>query len=165
MIKSLCLITMILFLAGCASPAQSPDTNKGPLDSVKTPTVTPSSGPILQTPDQGGAVIILEQSGGIAGISKKWTIYADGRVLSDNQAEFTLAASRVDTTLADIRKLGFFEMQADYSIGSKCMDCFLYTVTVNSNGSSKTVAGVAGDAGTPAKFMDVIGEINSLISP
>jgi hypothetical protein len=163
--KGLFYIALIFFLAGCASPTQPPITNKGPLDSVQTPTVTLSPGPILQTPDQGGAVIILEQSGGIAGISKKWTIYADGRVLSDNQAESKLAESRVDTTLADIRKLGFFEMQDDYSIGSKCMDCFLYTVTVNSNGSSKTISGVEGDAGTPAKFMDVIGEINSLISP
>jgi hypothetical protein len=159
------IFLITLLLVGCASTAQSPDTSKGPLDTHQTPGMTPSVDSPVQTPDRSAPVIVLDKSGGIAGINKKWTIYADGRVLSDGQTAKTLSEGQVNNTLADIQKLGFFGMGADYSSLSNCNDCFMYKVTINSGGRSKTVSGVEGDANTPAEFSQIIEKIDGLITP
>jgi hypothetical protein len=163
--KRTILFLITLLLVGCASAAQSPDTSKGPVDTHQTPGITPTADSPMLTPDKSAPVIVLEKSGGIAGINKKWTIYADGRVLADGQTGKTLSGNQVNNTLADIQKLGFFGMAADYSTLSTCNDCFMYRVTINSEGRSKTVSGVEGDANTPAEFSQIIEKINSLITP
>lgn len=157
--KGFIYLLIAILLAGCASAAQSTMISKGPLDAQTTPTAGAVSQP---TPDQGMPVIVMERSGGIAGIHNKWTIYASGQVIMAGQVVRTLAADQVNTTMADIQKLGFFEMQADYSKNSNCMDCFLDVVTINSGGNSKTVTAVEGDARTPAEFLKVIEDINKL---
>jgi len=157
--KVFIFLLIAILLAGCASVAQSTTTGKGPLDAQATPTAGAVSQP---TPDQGAPVIVMERSGGIAGIHNKWTIYANGQVVMAGQVVRTLTADQVNSTLADIQKLGFFELQADYSKNSNCMDCFLDNVTINSGGNSKTVTAVEGDTRTPAEFLKVIEAINKL---
>ena len=129
--KKWIIFVITLFLVGCASAAVSPGSGKGPVDTQQTPVMTPTGGAPAQTPEPGGPVIILEKSGGIAGINKKWSIYADGQVMSDGQTSKTLDAGQVNSTLADIQKLGFFGMLADYSSVSTCNDCFIYKITIN----------------------------------
>jgi hypothetical protein len=163
--NSTILFLIALLLIGCASAAQSPDTSKGPVDAHQTPGTTPTADSPVPTPDKSAPVIVLEKSGGIAGIHKEWTIYADGRLVSDGQTGQTLDQNQVNNTLADIQKLDFFGMAADYTTLSTCNDCFMYTVTINSGGRSKSVSGVEGDANTPAEFSQIIEKINSLVTP
>jgi hypothetical protein len=155
-------LLFVILLASCASAAQPTITGKGPVETQ----VTPSSGPVSPpAPDLGVPVIIMEKSGGIAGVHDKWTIYAGGQVVSAGQVVHTLTSDQVSSTLADIQKLGFFNMQADYSKASTCNDCFIITITVASAGNSKTVTGVEGDTHTPAEFLQVISDISSLVTP
>jgi hypothetical protein len=153
-------ITLILFLTGCAGGAQPTLIDKGPVPTVGKPT-----GSITPTPEPGETVIILEQNGGIAGVHKVWTIYSDGRVLSGDQAGQSLQKDQVKTLLADIEKLGFYKMQADYSENSVCNDCFIYSVTITSEVQSRTVTGVEGDINTPAEFLQIVEMINNLVNP
>lgn len=157
--KGFIFLVIAILLTSCASATQSTTTSKGPVEAPTTGAVS------LPTPDPGEPVIVMDKSGGIAGIHNKWTIYTNGQVVSAGQVVHTLTADQVKSTLADIQKLGFFDLQADYSKASTCNDCFMITIMVNSAGNSKTVTGVEGDAHTPAEFLQVIGEINSLVTP
>ncbi len=160
--KGLILLLIAILLAGCAGAAQSTTTGKGPVDDQTSPTPGGVSQP---TPDQGAPVIIMEKSGGLAGVHQKWALYASGQVVSAGQVIRLVTADQVKAALADIRKAGFYDLQADYRQASTCNDCFLYTVSVNSGGNSKTVTGVDGDAHTPAEFLQVVSEILNLVSP
>ncbi len=160
--KALIFFLITILLAGCAGVTASPaTTDKGGAGNQATPTVQNTPVP---TSDQMVPAIVIVRTGGIAGIHNKWTIYADGQVFSESQLIHRLSAEQVKSALATIQKLGFFDLQADYSKDSTCMDCFLVTVTVNSGGTSKTVKAVEGDTRTPSAFLQVTGVINGLVT-
>jgi hypothetical protein len=160
--RVLFVIFIALFLSGCAGAQQSSTGSKGPGGLHATPAAGDAS---LPTPGPGDPVIILERSGGIAGIHHIWIIYADGKVTYNGQPGRTLTPELVNTSLADIQKSGFFNLQEDYGKNSTCNDCFVLTVTIRSDGNAKTVTAVEGDTQTPAEFLQTVGEINSLVAP
>lgn len=158
--KAVIMVLFIFWLAGCASSAQPALTPKGSIL-----TATPPATPAPQTSRQDVAVIVVEKSGGIAGIHMKWKIFADGRVVPSDAAHREPDAGQVERTLAHLQELGFYDLQTDYSSASKCNDCFVYTITVNNAGLTKSVTGVEGDSATPAAFLQAIQAVNSIINP
>src|SRR3990170_256215 len=48
----------------------------------------------------GTAAIVYERNGGLAGISEEWTIYPDGRILSDQGEEYLVSPERVSSLLS-----------------------------------------------------------------
>lgn len=150
------LLLIVVLLAGCASQPQT--DNSGPKGGV---TIQPSSTPEA---DANTPVIVLERSGGIAGGTEKWTVYADGRVVSDKNLETRINTADLTKLLSKIQDLGFFDMPDQTKVMSKCNDCFIYTLTINHNGKSKSATIVEGDSNTPALLTQVLGEVNQLIS-
>lgn len=158
--KAVILFLFIFWIAGCAGSAQPPLTPKG-LSLTATPPATSEP----QTSRQDVAVIVVEKSGGIAGIHMKWMIFADGRVVPGDAAHREPDPAQVESLLAHLQKLGFYDLQTDYSSASTCNDCFVYTITVHNAGITKSVTGVDGDTATPAAFLQSIQAVNSLINP
>jgi hypothetical protein len=111
-----------------------------------------------------GAVIVFKRSGGIAGVSEEWRIYADGQVASGEAASRPVVASRVASLVSEIERLGFFEMSAAYGRDSQCADCFQYEITVVSGGRTKTVTTVDAARDAPPELQQVIDEINALLA-
>lgn len=158
--KAVMMVLIVFWLAGCAGAAQPAYTPKGSIL-----TATPPATSIPQTSRQDVAVIVVEKTGGIAGVHMKWMIFADGRIIPSDAAHREPDAKLVENLLVRLQKLGFYDLQTDYSSASKCNDCFIYTITVSNAGITKSVTGVDGDAGTPLAFMQALDAVLSFINP
>jgi len=150
--KNVIIAVLLVFLAGCSSLSGA------------TQPVTEIAVEDVKSPEMGGAVIVLERSGGFAGTTEKYTIYPDGRVVAPNGEESMMAEEDVNTLLKDIEDMGFFEMKGSYGMLSTCNDCYTYTLTVQANGEVHTVSAVEGVSGTPDEFWQIIDEVNQLVT-
>jgi hypothetical protein len=154
--------------AGCG-PAS------GPTPGLETPTLqaptqaeqmtAPSASP---TPGgrSGEAVITLDRSGGIAGISEHWTIYIDGNVIGPAEEEARVPADEVSQLLAEIEAAGFFEWPSRPQSPGSCADCFAYSILVTYQGKSNQVTLVNGASGAPEGagnlLQRILGILNSV---
>lgn len=150
------LLLILILLVGCS--AQPQVNNSGSKGGV---TVQP--GPSSQV-DANAPVIILERSGGLAGGSEKWTVYADGRVVSGKNVETRVKPSDLTNLLTKIQDTGFLDSPEQTKVMTKCNDCYVYTMTINYLGKSKSVTIVEGDSNTPAQLTQLLGDVNQLIS-
>ena len=156
----LATIVVLAFLAAC-TPASLPspaDAQTGPDTEDPRGTKQPGGGA------DSDAVIILRRSGGLAGVSDEWTIYADGRIVAGDQTEQQVTPDQVSLLLAGIEALGFFDLEDSYGRGSTCNDCFTYELTVRSGEQVKTVTAVDGAADTPAELLQIVQMITGLVS-
>ena len=62
-------------------------------------------------PATGGAAVIVQRSGGIAGTSDQWAIFPDGRVLVGRTNEFRVLPAAVTGLMASIERRGFFALE------------------------------------------------------
>ncbi len=144
--------------AATTAPLPTPGTAGSPL-----PTPNISTSPV-QPPTAYGAVVTLQRTGGLAGVSQQWSIYPDGRVQLPNGTQSQLSADQVSALLAALDQAGFFALQDSYGQGDKCRDCFNYQLTVNDNGHSRTVSFVEGAADTPPEVTAALKAVNELLA-
>jgi len=151
--------------AGCG-PAS------GPTPGLETPTLeaptqaeqmtAPSASP---TPGgrSGGAVITFGRSGGIAGVSEVWTIYADGRVLSGAGEAGQIPAEAVSELLAEIEAAGFFDWSTPPRALQSCADCFTYSVIVTFEGKTNQITLVGGQTDAPEGAWSILERIQAVL--
>ncbi len=159
-------LLVAILLSACAqavAPQSTPTAQSPaqPLPSQEDKGVTPAP---VSDDKLGGAVIIYQRSGGLAGVEEKWTIYADGRVVDAQGEERAIEAAQVSTLLGGIQALGFFEMKDSYRQFSQCNDCFTYTLTVSNGGKPKSVTTKDSATDTPPELWQVLDKINTLVS-
>ncbi len=136
---------------------------------ARTPTVTTPEAASSVAPATGAAatatqpVIVLERSGGFAGRTQTWTVYADGQVVS-GQGERQVAPELVSQFVAGLSALGFFNLQDAYGQNTQCRDCYNYRLTVNSGGQTKTVSFVDNPADMPLGLGEAMEQLNSLLA-
>jgi len=110
-------------------------------------------------------VIVFYRMGGFAGVSERWTVYPDGRVVAADGVEKRAAPEQVAALLAEIDRLGFFGLASNYGLGSPCRDCFSCEISVvGPGGSPKTVVAVQGAGDTPPEFLQVVEAIERLLA-
>jgi hypothetical protein len=113
-------------------------------------------------PATGGAAIIVQRSGGIAGTSDQWAIFPDGRVLVGRTKELRVTPAAVTGLMASIERRGFFTLELARPV--PCPDCFTYTITVSSGGRVHSVSWVDGQKSVPQAALDVLDDINVFLS-
>ena len=124
-----------------------------------------TSAPPSPTADAtGGVAILFQRSGGLLPGDLQWAIYPDGRVVTGKGEEKSVTLDQVQALLAEIRLLGFFDLQDSYGLSSVCNDCYTYSITVNDGGRVKTVIAVEGATDTPGTVLEIIGAINTFLS-
>jgi len=114
-----------------------------------------------------GAVIIFEQSGGIAGIQETWRIYGDGRVVKEDRHGQTAPAERIpaEAVRDAIERIvggGFLDLADEYLPADRCCDRFTYRLTVVYDGTEKTVTTMDG-AERPPALTEALEVVNQLI--
>ncbi len=113
-------------------------------------------------PSTGGAAIIVQRSGGIAGTSDQWAIFPDGRVVVGRTKEYRVTPAAVTGLMASIERRGFYTLELAAPV--PCADCYTYTVTVASGGRVHSVAWVDGQQDVPEVALDVLDDINTFLS-
>ena len=149
-------------LLACATPRQTPAAPDVVLPTsthaamatavpskIETPVVAQTTPMTSPTPPDKAAnpaavIVTFGWSGGFAGRNDVWTLHADGSVESNKGERRTLSAGQVDSLLAEIERLGFFNLPGPSADPSKpapgssgCADCFVYDINVSHDGRSR----------------------------
>lgn len=154
---TVCLL-LLLVLTACAV-AERPS----PLP-MESPLASPGD---INHPAPGlpaGTVLILQRSGGFAGVSEQWTIYADGVVEANDGRRWQAAPEEVARLVAEIEQLGFFELDSRYVPLDTCCDRFTYELTVRSGERSHTVTVLEATPDAPQALWDALGAVQSFLS-
>lgn len=83
-------------------------------------------------------IMIYERTGGFAGLTEQWEIYADGRIANNNERAWQANPADVTELQADIIALDFFALEASYIPKTACCDRFSYTLTLTYGTQSHT---------------------------
>lgn len=115
-------LVFLLFLpvlSGC-----SVETAHAPEDGlVETPTAVSTA---TLSPN---TAILFKRSGGIAGLNEQWTIFTDGRVVTNSTIQPQLSAEQVSQLLNSLETVGFFALDNTYLPEDTCCDRFFYEIT------------------------------------
>jgi hypothetical protein len=112
-------------------------------------------------------VIVFQRSGGLAGVSEQWSIYANGKIITQNGAELSVEPAKVTALLTAIQTAGFYELKTSTGIGaglSSCKDCFTYSLTVNGGEKPNTLTFQEGSKEIPDSILNIIQQINDLVA-
>jgi hypothetical protein len=136
-----------------------------------TSACTPGAAPADPPPtDAGGAsnlpeyVVAMEISGGFAGVTEKFTLFPNGRIVFNLGGEARVNPDQLAGVYAAIEENHFFDMEEDYTLFSNCSDCFTYTITVQEGERFKSVKAEEGMPNSPQGFWTIAREINSLVN-
>jgi hypothetical protein len=154
------LFTVLLYgllLAGCT---RAEGITPAPL--VTAATDQPTYVPRGTLPSTGGAAVVVQRSGGIAGTTDQWAIFPDGRVLVGRTNQFRVQPAAVTGLMAAIERRGFYTVELPPP--QPCPDCYVYTITVSSGGRVHSVSWVDGQGGVPHEVLDVFNDINVFLS-
>jgi hypothetical protein len=171
MFRGCVLVLAVVVFAACAplptaqlSPQLSPLPTPVSMPSGATgeiPAAAPSKA--QATPRPGGPVIALIRSGGLAGKMMQWEIYPDGRIGASTGEIVTVPAAEVAKVVSEIENLGFFELAAPGGKTGKCADCFIYELTVRTDGRDRTLTFTPGASGTPPQLLQMLEKLNGLL--
>lgn len=125
------------------------------------PQAAPTKAPAVNFPEN--SAIVYEVSGGIAGISEKWTIYLDGQVVSEEGSRRLVTTEQVTELLSQVEAKGFFELNDRYVPFDTCCDRFLYTISVQYNGKYHQVTMLEATPDTPQSVWDILAAVQRLI--
>lgn len=134
---------------------------------VATPTPSQAE-PVRSASDKStelseGVVITYQMSGGFAGITQQWAIYADGRITRSDGREWQITPAEVEQLLADIKAAGFFDLGDSYMSLNTCCDRFTYVITVNSDDQTKTVTTIDAAPNIPEGLSKVQERLGNLL--
>lgn len=145
------------------SPAPASPVPPTPAPTRPLPTATPAP---VAPPSRGapadGASIVYVRSGGIAGATLKWSIYADGRVITDKGEERRVDPAKVADALSRIEALKVFDLDGAGAPGPGCPDCFKYTVTVSIGGKTATFSTFDAAPNTPPAVTQIVQIVSNL---
>ena len=126
------------------------------------PAATPTTSPV--TPS--GLLIQYHLSGGIAGLSETWLIYADGRVehsgSGSGQAR-QLSPDQITTLVAEMRSTNFASWKESYVPLNQCCDRFLHVITLTLDGQTKTVRTLDAAPDEPPALTRLLSVINAIL--
>lgn len=137
-------------------------------DSAATPAAPADPKPAPPSDLPADAALRLSRSGGIAGITETWTVYADGRVEVSRKAAAAaepvgqLQPAQVQALLAQLEQLGFFEMQTEYG-KNVCCDMIVTTLQARSGERQHHVTVVEGQEGIPAEALAAVQAVQALL--
>ena len=160
-------VGFILLLAACSPAAPQP----APESSVTPPGTSSPTAPVVEgteampTPSaQDEAVIEFHRSGGFAGISESWAIYADGRIVPSDGSVQHMSPDQVTALVEEISDAGFFDLADSYLPKNTCCDMFFYEITVRHEGQSKTVETMDGFEDIPEALQVTLQKLNFLLT-
>ena len=158
------IIMMALLLAACTQEAALvAPTVASPLSTV-SPLSTPLSPATKKTNIPADAVIVYEKSGGYAGRTEEWTIYADGRVVSGDGQMGQLPPQEVADLVRQIEAAGFGGWRDAYGSPAACCDRYTYNLTVRLAGQTKTVTTIDAASEEPATLRTILGQVTLLVA-
>lgn len=164
------LMLMIVTLLAACTPAggtvPTPAPTAKPTASAvaqATPAASPTTRPTAVVTSPADPVIVYERSGGIAGVREKWTVYPDGRVVTQAGRERRLAPEAVEALVAELERAGVFRLDNEYGVGGSCRDCFTATLTVRRDDMLKQVTAVLEDQATPAEVRGMFGRVEAVV--
>ena len=168
--SSIIMHLAVALTAGCGSAGEIAPTLEAP--TLEAPTLeaptrqdqpTNPAATITLPGRSSGAVITFTRTGGIAGISEIWSVYADGRVLGAAAEQGSIPVSEVGQLLAEIEAVGFFDWPARPRSLESCADCFTYSLTVEYQGKSNRITLVDGESGAPEEAWAIFARILEII--
>jgi hypothetical protein len=163
-LKAFSVIVLALLLAACAQEvALVAPTVASPLSTtspLSTPTPPAAKKPSLPT----DAVIVYQRSGGLAGRTEEWTIYADGRVVSGDGRTGQLSPQEVANLVRQIEAAGFGGWRDTYGSPAACCDRFTYNLTVRLAGQTKMVTTIDAASEEPATLRTILGQVTQLVA-
>jgi len=113
---------------------------------------------------KAGAVIAYERNGGAKCIDELYGVYADGRIVADNDTqkiEKQLAPDDVDKLLSFINNLGWFTDNIYSTSHLPCSVCYTYFTSVTYKGQTKTVEAVDGGTDAPSEYWLMTGQFST----
>ena len=153
-------VAFFLLLAACspAAPQPPPGTSSptAPVGEETEAAATPTA--------QEEAVIEFHRSGGFAGISERWAIYADGRIVPSDGSVQHMSPDQLAVLVEEISEAGFFDLADSYLPKNTCCDMFFYEITVRHEGQSKTVETMDGFEEIPEALQFALQKLNFLLS-
>ncbi|MCA9997667.1 MAG: hypothetical protein KDE56_18040 [Anaerolineales bacterium] len=160
-------IASVATVAATRAPALRAVTAVPPVSEETTPELTsgqadPERMKKLEA-ELGDAVILYQKSGGFAGVTESWWVYANGRLRDKDGNEWQLPAKEVETFLANSKKLGLTQMQPTYVPDGFCCDQFVYSLIVrHDDGIYQTATADGVDA--PQELFQLIDEVSMLVA-
>ncbi|HEX9676002.1 MAG TPA: hypothetical protein VGA07_08480 [Anaerolineales bacterium] len=145
--------------AGACGPAPAPPEQQAQASATHEPTATS----VDVSTETAQASIIYERSGGFAGITERWMIYRDGRVVSGEGREYAAEPEKVEALLSEIEQSGFFGWQQASGLPGLCRDCFVHSITLATDGRPKTLSADDGSNDAPAKFWELVDSIRRFL--
>jgi hypothetical protein len=116
------------------------------------------------TTESAEASIVYERSGGFAGITERWTIYPDGRVITGEGIEYAAEPEKAEALLSEIEQSGFSGWQQASGLPGLCRDCYVHSITLAAEGRPKTISAADGSNDAPAKFWELVNSIRQFLS-
>ena len=107
-----------------------------------------------------GRVLIYNRSGGFAGVSEEWIIYADGTIIAPDGTAHQVETKQVQ---AIVDKTGGMNVKDSYVAKNNCCDHFNYKITYFVEGELKSVSTVDG-AKQPAELTAVLDDLGQLLA-
>jgi hypothetical protein len=174
------LILTVLLLSACASTtdntavtgAPQPPASETISDAQLTLTpvlpvdvTLPPAGtmvaPATEDPEAGLMfdVVYLEQSGGFTGIPLTVEVHSDGRLVRDG-VEGNVTPEQVAEIDNIIKEIQFFGIQGQFEPAAANPDAYLYKISVDRGGSSRTIN--AQDGFTPDPLLRLINAVSLL---
>jgi hypothetical protein len=108
-------------------------------------------------------VIVFSRSGGVAGITEAWSIYADGSMLAADGTQHTLTPAEVQTLATEASRLNFFGLADHYGATDNCADCMLYSLTFTVDGQTKTVTTIDAASDAPAELTELLTQVTQVV--
>jgi len=147
-----------------ASPSQVVPTN-GPREYSTEEVQLPAPGTIIppatQDPEAGTLFdsVALNRSGGFAGKELNIVVKSDGTLTRDGVTS-TVTADQVKEISNMLDQMGFFGMQGVFQAPGTSADMYVYKVTVERNGSTRTVT--AQEGYIPPQLTDLLQVVSQL---
>ena len=147
-------------LSGCSAATTSVET---PLPLTKS--AKPAASEMVESRRslQEGA-IEYSRTGGIAGISERWSLFADGRVIDAQGVEYEVSETEIAVLYDEIEALGFYDWEVGPRRLGSCADCFTYTISVHHDGQSNQLSFVDGQADAPEGIWIILDRIQAILN-
>ncbi len=164
------LVVSLSLLMAC-----QPTTESTPAPTLTpAPKPAPTPGPGDVDPDADAAprpelAIVYGRSGGLAGITETWEIYASGEIVFTRDSETTelqIASKEVEALLAEFEALGVFDAEAqEPPLLSSGADRITYSLKVyREPGKPLTITMVDGTSDLPDSVGDAFKAVDDLIA-
>ena len=153
-------LAILTGLAGACGPAPAPLEQQAQASATNEPTATL----VDVSTETANASIIYERTGGIAGITERWMIYLNGRVISGEGREYTADPEKVEALLSAIEQSGFFGWRQAGGLPGACRDCFVHSITLAAEGRLKTISATDGSSDVPEEFWELVDSIRRFLT-